>query len=1140
MPTVRMSNGIDSRTGRLVASYENENTERKYVAARFVAQCVLSSGLAPSYAFCTAPIAKIGPGNWDQKGLKCAMKRDGPAGQLKLLTRAEISYEEQSGISARLMTGWLVSIAHQFNVREDSCIMQVHDDRIILDKFTVSGCLCFDPRTHCFYWDLKRPCIFNALGWPNCVDSPLGPVFAPCHRFGYSDNFQKDELSDAPGLDTSEPEKGDATERARSFDCDDAAKYLRLVHWSQHGLPPMPVDVGLTKLPPYINWPESLGNVFGRGNDRRVLKHESMQGEDGKGLGLGQALQKVARKAGAFDIYMKSQPGFRSELTIVDLNPGQNTGTILPLPDYIPGIRNCIAGGAVSEGHIVESAVDYFHEVCMEGDAPSVELMVSMPQTPLENNPEGVIPGGTADGLPIGLMPAWSNRDQKIAKIWIVRNSGDHDQNFGQAFGEAWKLYPWWLCAYKLAPGFNPWKGTKWDKSASGGICMNNGGPIRFKPFLNSGYQMDSSSPANWQPREVVFEMYKNEVAEIDDRRSDPPEDPPPPVVEWQKVSEIDNLTLSADSTIVIVTGLRRDQATYYIKNVFDDDGYIGHRGDNIFPRPMRANVALEGDWPLTGRKGKDDPNSTVDRVSGQFKYCWRVPTPPGDYQELLRRPEAFPVGKAKIEHDMNMAVSFPPHCTEGSELFTDRKNENEGLLPKHAATRLRDVKRIAYYAKLRIPRIAPAWRPGITIEIKGKSTILCKTVVKSVTFSMVGTSSDPKETPAVPDTWLECGPPDMAVLMGDPAAGHAIVSGGPTGSPTESSDEYPGDRGEDHTPGNSGGYTTPGSEGETGGASQTQETKPAGGDEYEYEKGFKPKAPAAGEKSAPTVTSDEQKTSTPGTSSSWSTPGKSSSWSTPGSSEKASADAKAQGKPKGSGKPLNARQQEQKERKERKDAERKENAKQHRQDKAQQRAGNGVMIDAQGNAHNSIMGKGTPGFGEASSGSMTDASGKTHTGIMGKGQPGFGEPGSGRMGDVTDLNQSAKSMFDTSKADAHDRKTYKPTPRDNDPGALGAIAKSFGRQDAFKRQQIEKAKPPAAVKEVKKDEPLSMGKSESGIKKSGESLADYSARLDSAKGNGLSIETKSAESKKAGASTPRHERGGTVSERQTRANEGE
>jgi hypothetical protein len=393
--------------------------------------------------------------------------------------------------------------------------------------------------------------------------------------------------------------------------------------------------------------------------------------------------------------------------------------------------------------------VDYFHDVCMEGDGPSVELMIAMPQNGLPfGNPSGI-----EDGVCTGLQAAWSEFDEFVMKAYIVANQGP-GPGFGnkdEAINQAFDLNPWIYAAYRVTDGFNPWTGTKWEG-------MSNGGRIRFKPFLNTGYQMDSSTPANWQPRDIVVEKYINQTAEV---VHPPIPDEPDPIIEWQRTAagKVDALTLSADSTVVILSGARSLRDTWYIQDHRDeDDNLIGTPGDNMHLRPIRLNVALEGDWPITGRKGlADDPNFTAGRVNQDFKYTWRVPCPAGDYQELLRRGDSFPIGKAKIPG--RVITAFQPRCTQGHELWTDRRDPNTGILPNHATTRLRDVKRIAYYANVRIPTLSVGLKPGMSVGIVGNGNILCNVILKSVKFSMVGSTTDPNEKPAVPDTWIEAGP---------------------------------------------------------------------------------------------------------------------------------------------------------------------------------------------------------------------------------------------------------------------------------------------------------------------------------------------------------------------------------------------
>src|SRR5207249_4901395 len=125
-----------------------------------------------------------------------------------------------SSSSHTVMSGTLVQYTHTF--ADDSAIALCMDDKWLLSKVTVFGRMTYDPLTGRHYFDAAAPCNFNELGYPNCIDSPYGPRFAPAHRFG----FKAAQGSE----DYSEPSVGSATTRARSWTVQDIFNYLRSLH----------------------------------------------------------------------------------------------------------------------------------------------------------------------------------------------------------------------------------------------------------------------------------------------------------------------------------------------------------------------------------------------------------------------------------------------------------------------------------------------------------------------------------------------------------------------------------------------------------------------------------------------------------------------------------------------------------------------------------------------------------------------------------------------------------------------------------------------------------------------------------------------------------------------------------------------
>lgn len=695
-----------------------------YTPARYVSQVCLSAGISGSHAFLSSPMNQWGPGQYDELMNSCALKIDGPAGDILLLTRAAVSYYE-SGLSGDLMTGWVVAHAHQ--IGEDSVVTEIWDDRFVLGKITVFGCIVFDPQSDKYYYDMTRPAIYNNLGYPDCIDTGLGPCHAPGHLCGWRMGAETEDYIEL-GV-------GYATGRARTWRVLDVGENLRMRHIFGAGWKHNNVDVGTRALPEWVNWPRGVFNVAG-GN--RPLKMVSLQG-----WSLRDALQGIARKAGAYDIYTAPAANFRSTLQLLDMRPRGYPELTLVTPDYQnASLQECLnSANIVKEGYIVESAKNFFHDTVIMGDAPSIEIMVSTK----DDDPD----------VGFGFEPAWSDDDETEMKTWITANGDDE-----AALKAAFEKWPQIYTCYRIKLGFNPWKGSKHADKV-------NGGRMRIKPFLNTGLQMNNADPRDWVPRPIVVEYYVN----VDEETNEIPTGTPGV---WLTANRFDDLTLLPDSTVVNLSALRDAGQTYYI---FDDvEAESLELGINLNKHHIRMNVALEGDWPITGR-ATNDPNGAAARVRQDYKMTWAVASEPGMYQELLRSDKAHPEGKQEL------SPTYPPRQGVGSELFSDVQS---GLLQTHAQLRQEDVCRVENNGMLRVALLAPATRPGMDTQLLSARGLPFRSVTKSVTFSMVGTSDDPEDK--APDTWIELGPADAAVLMEIPVAQRA----GSTSPKDEETDHSP------------------------------------------------------------------------------------------------------------------------------------------------------------------------------------------------------------------------------------------------------------------------------------------------------------------------------------------------------------
>lgn len=778
---LRTTNTKDVVAPRLVCSFESGEGSAGYdTPARHVAMACLAAGISPSYALIPMPLRGIGPGAWDEVAPTVALQRGGPAGAIKLRTKCRIFSEYNTAGSiyrVPVMNGWVVSHSHQGG--EDSVISQVFCAKWILTKYTIKGRLCWDPSTDRVYWDLTSPKVYNALGYPDCLDHPyLGPVFAPCHRFGYRNDFDiGSPAADATLEDVSEPAPGQASSRARSWRCQDALIDLWNVHAPSSGgnRPAFPVDMGNQSLPDDIVWPKGVGSVIG---GDRPLKAFRVEGES-----LRDGIQAILRKAGAYDLYFEPRGDGKSVLTVLDMNPKSFTGIILKTPDTVTDVGVAVNSANIVKGWKVdESFINGFDEVLITGDGPCREGMCS---TTAYAAPRGTeVP--LADSAPgaLFLEAAWSDNDEAAFKRYI----GTYG-NTVEAFEQACKRWPLVYCAYRIRLGADIWAGTKW-------AGMQQGGYTRIQPFQCTGYQQDAANPRYWCPREIIVEYLDYFDDNYDPAWTTRPtkpatSDPTGPADRWHEAARFDNLTLSADGTMLLLPGLRSPAVfsvgsyTYVSRQTHaPNDVATAHPNNGVYfgqemrRREIRIQLAAIANFPLTALSGRgggkeDDPNRIYDRVEKKTRFTWLVPSPEGDYVEFVRHADSRPIGEANCNEigDGGGQRAFPAKATEGNELFTDRVNNTTGRMPNHALARLKDVKRVEISATIEIEQMVSGYAPGQTVTLEGTDTIPVYGVAKAVVLR-----SDPQNDDEG-QTSLMIEPPDSAAIY-DPPAGSRSSSG--------------------------------------------------------------------------------------------------------------------------------------------------------------------------------------------------------------------------------------------------------------------------------------------------------------------------------------------------------------------------
>lgn len=671
---VSFTNAAEFGADRLMAVFTQvraDGSAESFAAPLRIAERVqLNAGPEPGYAVVSIPMDAF-PGEED--AFAVALSGGGPLALTRPNVRATVVAAGGFGPATPLLCGTVVDVSH--GLGDDSGVLTILDDRWLLEKYTVFGQLQYDPRTLQNGFAAAEPCVFNALGLPNCIDAPLGPRFAPAPRYGWAE------------ADTAEPEPGAARERARSWRAADAVAYLRAAHYEAEAWPGTGIaDYGTRFVPAgSVAWPVTLGE--------QLCGAESSTGERAlhecalEGATLKEALVELARRAGPYELCLSpgSAGGDAAEtragdaashgastLGFVSLSRGRG-GVRLRVPGLSgETIESAAGGNGIAGGFWLESIRDYHDAVAVLGDPPAVERLLSMD------------PADTTASARGGLEAAWSAEDE-AAFLSYVDSEGRNER----AFAEAALKWPLVFAAYRVPAGYDYLAGTKWNAM---GAERRRAHP-RIRPTLLTGANENETAPRTWQPRAICIE-YKNGST-------------------WQSATPYDSLEVSLDGGWFYVPALR-DSAEH--------PTWSGAPGDplNIAPRQLRATLALECEFRIAGRAGAaEDPNGTGPRLAahgGEAGTTYVAVPPPLVYGEWLRV-DAAPLGQALGAQYRD----FPDRAAAGEELFSDipgdaRAPDTRGRLPAHAAARLREVKRIAARGQLVFERFEPALLPGARI----------------------------------------------------------------------------------------------------------------------------------------------------------------------------------------------------------------------------------------------------------------------------------------------------------------------------------------------------------------------------------------------------------------------------------------
>jgi len=698
---------VDIKADQYIATFQtleidtDDGTEEIIIAPRHVDKIQVQAGIEPSYA--TVSIDSFGfPNHEGSVPFNIAMKSAGPAGRVRMNMRGTISVKTSKGKTIPILVGTVVDISH--SVSDDSVVLTIVDDKWLLSKFTTFGQVQFDPTESggVVGFNATAPLIFNQNGYPNCLDTASGPVFAPFSRFGYKME------------QTKEPERP-STNIARSWLVEDAILYLRNLHT---GLLPNSnafVNYGQTVLPiNSIIWPEGAGSGLGD----RPLHHFDIEGDTLLG-----ALDKLAKSSKHFELYFAptanggnnaenaggAVKGGKGVLNFINMTPSV-LGTFIFVGGLqkTPSLSESVKSNSPSGGFLTESIREFYNEAVILGDGPVIERMCSMEDTTLE--------------------AAWSDEDEEKFKKYIEDNSSS-EKTALLAFQEASYLYPLVYVAFRIPVEFDYLEGTKWE----------NGDRVRkhprIMPTLITGVNFNNdTSPRDWMPRQITIEAKNKANAFV-------------------IVTKYDGLQVSTDGGYFLIGNLRdvgdasqAGDGTEFVPNHPTWRGTIT-QPLLIVRNEIRCTLAIQADFRISGNAGEnDDPNSTGARIyNGHDQLTsYTIPTAPLDYVDWLRidsspmgltvpLPKGFPDAKNPKKDGLLI-----DRKDGKDELFSDRSGSAgavTGRIFDHAANRLLDVKKIEGGGQLRFLQFHPGLTPGAVVDSIFGSDIDYRRVVRSYTI---------------------------------------------------------------------------------------------------------------------------------------------------------------------------------------------------------------------------------------------------------------------------------------------------------------------------------------------------------------------------------------------------------------------
>jgi hypothetical protein len=698
--------GVDETPSALRVSFQQAGLQ-KALPSRFVPQLTLVTGPGAAGAMFAVPCKELIA---DEMAFQIAMKADGPAAAIRLLSRAQVDIA--TGRNAQpLFCGCVVKHIHHIMQGRtfDALTSMILDDRWVLSKFKAFGRMEYDPDAGTasggtyHYFHSAAETIFNHMGFGDCLDTPYGPRFAPSSWFGRSSSFNREVFQ--------EPAPGKATHTPRKWRAQDIAQYWKDFWFPERAAvrPAMPpIDLGLITVPDYITIPKNFTTQFR--NPRALVD------VDHTDLTALECFQDLARRAGSYDINIKAVGNFRSELQFVDMNPARGTGTVYYLPGYPAATtlnEAMTKPTLIKAGAIIEDATGWYADVALHGDRRAIEQMMST----------------WFDGTGALLLePAWSAADEKEYTDYIDSSGPGTPAGSGARFTAANNIWPEVFCAFRQRSGAPIFGASK---------LANFKNRVKYASFLPTQLTAKNkgNSPQGWEPLPIIFEahMSKREIDELD-----------PGVSAWFPTA-VGVVEFSPDYKVVRFPTMRDLGTTWYSElNPHADDDPPGEiwpvYGFPMRKRGVRINAAIQSDYPVLARS-TGDPNRTAFRLAPDVpKYTCRVLSRGLVYVDWGRKVSSRPLGEGRIDLDKAIFDLGSNRAAAGTELYSDLPGSVNapnatGRMQQHANLKLEDANRIVIGGELVFKGLNPMLLPGLAARIEGDNTIEMWGVNQAVTF---------------------------------------------------------------------------------------------------------------------------------------------------------------------------------------------------------------------------------------------------------------------------------------------------------------------------------------------------------------------------------------------------------------------